>query len=124
MKKILVITVALTLGLFIRANAQGQRGNPPSKEEMLKRTMTELTKEVELTDEEKTSVEEIFTDFFTEMEEMRKESSRPDRSKMETLVASRDKKVKAVLSEEKYKAYTEFMETHRKRPQGNSPNRN
>lgn len=119
MKKIVIITAALILGLFINTNAQqGQRGNPPSKEERVKRTMTELSKEVGLTDEEKTSLEEIFNDFYTKMEDLRKEGTRPDRTKIAPLVEDRDKKVKAVLPEEKYKAYTTFMENRRRRPQG------
>ena len=80
--------------------------------------MKDLCKEISFTDEQKASVEKIFTDFFDKMDEMHKSGSRPDRSRMEELEADRDTKIKKVLSEEDYKTYTKFMETHGRPPHG------
>ncbi len=120
MKKLLIITAVLVLAI-VNTKAQGQPGSPPSSEEMLKTTMAGLTKEVSLTDEEKSSVKEIFTEFYSEMDKMFKSGSRPDPSNMQTLESKRDKKVKEVLSEEKYKAYSEYMKNNMRGPQGPPP---
>lgn len=124
MKKITVLLTALTLMLFANVAVQAQPpggGGPPSAEEMVEKLMTDLSKEITLTDAEKSSLEEIFTDFHTEMEKMHKSGSRPDRSAMEKLESERDEKVKEVLSEENYEAYAKFMEDFMKPPEGQGP---
>jgi len=112
----------LSLILNINLMAQGPGGGQmPSVEDMVKRTMDGIKKNLTLNDDETASIETIFTDFFTEMDAMHQGGERPDRSKMEKLEASRDKKVKEVLSKENYQAYSKFMENFMKPPQGGGP---
>jgi hypothetical protein len=123
MKKILIVVAILCFGFITNSSAQGRPGNPPSSEEILKRTMKELTKKIDFTEDEELSIKEIFTEFFENMDEMHKSGSRPDRTKMDELVNKRDEKVKIILSDEKYKKYSKIMEKHKKGPQGNPPPR-
>jgi hypothetical protein len=101
----------------------GNLGERPSAKEMAEKTVTELTEEITLTAEEKSSIENIFIDFFTEMDEIHESGSRPDRSKIEKLENERDEKVKKIISGEEYDVYSEFMKNRMKPPQGTPPSR-
>ena len=104
---------------------QGQppsgHGTPPSSTEMVEKTVAGLSRKIALSSEEKSSLDEIFTDFFSEMDNMHKSGSRPDRSKMEKLENEQDEKIKEVLSEEKFEAYSKFMKNYMKPPEGEEP---
>ena len=123
MKKTLSILNVLILIFLININVNSQppRGERPSATEMAEKTVTDLAKEVALTDDEISSIKTIFTDFFTKMDTMHKNGSRPEHSEMEKLVSERDENVKEVISEEKFEAYTKFMENNMKSPEGEGP---
>ena len=121
MRKFLIMLNVLFLMFSVNVNTQAQppeRGERPSAEEMVERMLTDLGKAITLTEKEKTALKEIFTDFHTQMDKMHESGSRPDRSVMEKMEEERDAKVKEILPEVKYKAYTNFMKEHMKPTHG------
>lgn len=121
MNKIKFASLTLLLALFIGnfANAQPPEGRErPSPADRAERMVTGLSEKVTLTVDEKTSLKTIFTDYNTEMQKMREDGNRPEMSKMEEVRKKRDVKVKGVLSEEKYQAYTKYMEERMNRRRG------
>ena len=104
-------------GIKAQGPGGGPGGNRMSPSEMAENTVNDLVAEVTLTDDEQSSIQTIFEDFYTKMHEMRSAGTRPDRSKMSEMVTKRDEQVKEVLPAEKYEAYLKFME-NRRRPSG------
>lgn len=122
MKKIAILTLLVFSASIVALKAQGpQPGERPSIEDMVERTVTDLAKEMTLTDKEQTSIKEIFTSFFTEMDELHESNEKPDMTKFKELEGKRDEKIKALLSEDNYKSYLKVMESQKRPPHGDTP---
>ena len=117
MKKILLLLAITAINYF--ANAQ-----PPKSltvEQRLKTVNEQLSKNLDLKEEQKKVVTEAFKDFFSGMEKLRPKNPPPPPIKKEDadkLSKERDEKIKAVLTPEQYKKYLEVEKTLRpKRPE-------
>lgn len=88
----------------------GQQGPPPiPSEKQIEKMVDELAEEISLLDGQKTMILDAYIDHFEEVEELTSGSSRPDRSKMEALEASFQKKVEAMLTDDQKEAYKAYM---------------
>ena len=115
------LIIIIIFNLHVQAQPPSGQGERPSASEMAEKTTGDLSKEVTLTTQEESSIKEILTDFYAEMDEMHENGSRPDHSKIEELEQKRDDKVAEILSEEKFEVYAEFMKNHMKPPKGERP---
>jgi periplasmic protein CpxP/Spy len=114
MKQInLLITIILLSSITIKA----QGPNPPqfNPKEMAAQTILDLTKQIAITPAIQDSLNITFIAFFTEMKKGQESRTRPD---MEKIEASRDLKVKRLLTEEQFKIYQKFMEEKKPRRGG------
>ncbi len=112
----LASVLALTLSAVIFAQPP-QGGTPPSATAMTEKMVGEISDELTLSSDEEAAIKDIFTDFAEKMDAMHQSGSRPEPSQMDELNKERDAKVKEVLSDDKYEAYTKFMEENMKPPQ-------
>jgi len=124
-KTIISFALSFVLIVFLNANVMSQpngKGQPPSASEMAEKTVKDFSNETSLTDEEITNLTDIFTDFFTKMNDLHQNGARPDQSEIETIENERDEKIKEILSEETYNQYVSFMKKQQQsRPEGNNP---
>lgn len=121
MKKVLIIC-GLLLSVMTFANAQdapkqGGRGMG-TPEERAQRTTEQLTKHLNLTEDQKVKVKAIYLEQATNMMKVREES-KGDRdammAKMKTVGEETDKKVEALLNDDQKKAYATWKEERMKR---------
>jgi len=89
--------------------------------EMATRTVNDLSKELNITPAILDSLKNVFINFYNEMDKDRKSNNHPDMDRMRKIEGNRDLKVKALLSEEQFKAYTKFMENEREKRKGPPP---
>jgi Spy/CpxP family protein refolding chaperone len=117
MKKILLLLAITAIGYV--ANAQPPK--PPTVEGRMKKVNEQLSKNLDLKEEQKKVVAEAFKDFFTEMEKLRPKNPPPPPVKKEDadkLSKTRDEKIKTVLTPEQYTKYVEVEKSMRpKRPE-------
>ncbi len=106
MKRIIILVmIALLAGAGLYAQRGG--GSRMTPDERAAMAVQRLTATVNMTDEQKTQVTDIYKNFFTESEPFRAERNR---AKVLELATARDAKVKTVLNdEEKYKAYMKYV---------------
>jgi len=109
MKKI-IISLAVFASVAIYAFSQPHGKQPMDPSEMVTRIVKELSEKITLSSETQESLKTIFYDFHTEMHKSMESGTRPDITKLET---DRDKKVKALLTDEQYKVYQKVMEEHK-----------
>lgn len=137
MKKVLMIC-GLLFSIITFANAQdapekrpgGRGGMMGTPEERAQRTADQLTKQLGLTEDQKTKVKSIYLDQATAMMKMREES-KGDReammAKMKTVNEETDKKVEALLTAEQKTSFATWKEERMKRmrmgagPRGDKP---
>jgi Spy/CpxP family protein refolding chaperone len=127
-KKFVFFSSALLAAAIVTAQPQ-----PPSNEEKLKHVSEKINKEIALTAAQKTKVEAAYKDFFIEMDKLRKKGKdgKPEqpppppppppgkKEDVDKLTNARDTKIKAALTAEQYKKYSEIEQTLRPpRPQG------
>lgn len=117
MKSILVIAV-----LLVTASAFAQQGNrkQPTTEDQLIHVISAIEKKIEITDSQKELIEKAFTDFFTQAENEKSKSERPDKSVMDKYEKQRDNKIKKVLTQEQYEKYLKVSCQFRPQPQKQS----
>lgn len=115
MKKVLIIC-ALLFSVITFAKAQDGDRKMPTPEERAERTASQLTKKLNLTEDQKAKVKTIFLDQATTMMKMREES-KGDRegmmAKMKTINEANDVKINAILNDDQKKAFAEWQ-TERK----------
>ena len=112
-------TVLLSLTALIIVSttyAQPGRGGkdrkPPSIEERMERLFEAFEKhELDLTDNEKGTVEEAYLKFFKGMDELREASERPDRMDVARLSVAREEAIENALSKDKYVHYEEIRKS-------------
>lgn len=109
--------ILTTLFLFISSSSiysqnrqRANRPTPPPVEERVDNILEILTKNLELDQELVKKSDKIFTRYFKSLDDLRKEGSRPDRSKMESISKKRDADFEALLSDSQKKKYLEIKE--------------
>ncbi|WP_297089339.1 hypothetical protein [uncultured Draconibacterium sp.] len=130
-KKFLVTTIGVIIMLILMAtstvifaqppggNGGGQQGPPPiPNSKQIKKMVAELAADIQLNEDQQTQVLAIYQEHFAAVEKATG-SGRPDRSKMEALKASMEKKVTAVLSDEQQELFAAYLKKQQKK-QGRS----
>jgi len=102
MKKL--ITIAFML-LTVTSFAQQGNRQMPTIEKRLEKVISLIEKEIEITDSQKETIENAFTDFFNKTDQEMQSGKRPEKSVMEAYEKERDDKIKEILSKEQYKEY-------------------
>ena len=93
----------------------GQQGPPPiPDEEQIEKMVGQIAKDVSLTEEQQTTVLQLYTWHFQAVKEKTSDNSRPDREEMEEMKADLEEQVKAVLSEEQVGKYDAYLERQKK----------
>ena len=105
--KNLLLTTLLLLVLSATVYAQGrpQRGNMPSVEDRVTTIITKMTTELTLSEEQKTSLTDVYTTHFTTMENYMTKGQRPSEEVLEKEKAILDTSVKEVLTTEQFTKY-------------------
>lgn len=111
MKKLLMIC-GLLFSVITFAKAQDGERKMPTPQERAERTTAQLTKKLNLTEDQAAKVKTIFLDQATAMVKMREES-KGDRegmmAKMKSLNDANDVKINAILNDDQKKAFTEWQ---------------
>lgn len=111
MKKVLIIC-GLLFSVITFAKAQDGERKMPTPEERAERSATQLTKKLNLTEDQKSKVKTIFLDQASAMMKAREES-KGDReavmAKMKTINDANDVKINALLNDEQKKAFAEWQ---------------
>lgn len=118
----LAVAIAVTMmtGGLALAQPGGQQGPPavPSDKQITK-MVTELDKELSLSDTQAEEVSELYFAHFKEIETIQKSTQRPSREKMEKLDSEFETDVKKVLDNDQQKLYTAWLkEQEKQKPQG------
>jgi hypothetical protein len=104
------------------AQPGGQQGPPPvPSDKQITKMVKSLDKELDLSDEQKTKVSELYFAHFYKVKAKMKSSARPARSEMEALDADLEKNVKAVLDTDQQKKYTAWLKTQEKNKGSQGP---
>jgi len=117
--KILLSALLLLFTAFSFAQAQGDP-KKMSVDEKVKKTMSQLTTQLSLDNDQQAKLQPIFTDFYTAKEKLYEglqPGAQPDMAQKEKLVSDRDEKIKAVLKDDqfqKFKAWEEEMMKQKK----------
>ena len=93
-------------------NQQGPPELPTAKE--IKTMVSDLSKEILLSEEQEEQVLELYTAHFEEVEN-KTSSGRPDRSEMEELKEDFENDVKDVLTKDQQKLYTTYLKKNSKK---------
>lgn len=119
------LMITLLTGGFALAQPSGGHQSPPQppSDKQIEKMISELDKELDLTEQQNTQVSELYTAHYDQMEVLMKSSQRPSREKMEALESTLEKEVKAVLTKDQQKQYTAWLKKQEKqrssqRPQG------
>jgi len=108
--KILLSAILLLFATFSFAQVQGD----PKKltvDEKVKKTMSQLTPQLALDNDQQTKIQAIYTDFYTAKEKLYEglqPGAQPDKAQKEKLMSDRDVKIKGVLNEDQYKKYKDW----------------
>jgi len=120
--KLLVAILMITTTAFGQQRTGGQRGGqqgPPQtpSEKQIEKMVSNLSKEIMLSEEQETEVLALYKNHFEDVEDLTK-SGRPDRDKMDELKEEFEAKVKDVLTEDQEKSYEAYLKKNaRKGPQ-------
>lgn len=111
--KLLVVILMITTTAFGQQRTGGQRGGqqgPPQtpSEKQIEKMVSNLSKEIMLSEEQETEVLALYKNHFEDVEDLTK-SGRPDRDKMEELKEDFEAKVKDVLTEDQEKSYEAYL---------------
>lgn len=117
MKKLLFL-LAFALAVNISAFAQQGGGQRRTVEERVKMTLDRMKESLQITPDQTTKLEAVFTKSFKDMEKAREDArasgNRMDREAFQKFSNERDEKVKGILTEEQYKKYKAEEEERRK----------
>ena len=110
--KILLSAMLLLFATFGFAQAPGD-AKKMTIEEKVKKTMSELTPQLSLDNDQQAKMQTIFTDFYTakaKLYEGLQPGAQPDLAQKEKLINERDEKVKTVLKEDQYQKFKAWEE--------------
>lgn len=109
MKQLVVVAVIALLGVSL-STVQAQRPQSKLTEEIVEANMKALGEKITMDKDESAVVEAALTEFHNEIKKLKSSGQRPDRSKMETVMKTRNETVQKVLSFEDYKTFLAVME--------------
>ncbi len=113
---VLLLSFALLISgmSFAQAPRGGQKQKPPvPNEKQVKKMVTELSEELELSDEQEEQVLEVYQEHFKEVKEKTSGEKRPDREDMDAMKTSFEIKIKALLSNEQQIKFEDYMDKHK-----------
>ena len=108
--KILLSAILLLFATFSFAQAQGDT-KKMTVDEKVKKTMSQLTPQLALDNDQQTKIQAIYTDFYTAKEKLYEglqPGAQPDKAQKEKLMTEKDEKIKAVLNEDQYKKFKDW----------------
>ena len=121
MKKVLIIC-GLLLSIMTFAKAQDGDRKMPTPEERAEKGTAQLTKKLNLTEDQATKVKAILLDQATASVKMREENKGGDRAammaKMKAAMEENDVKINALLNDDQKKAYVAYKEERMKNRKG------
>lgn len=89
-----------------------QQGPPPAPTaKEIESMVSDLSKELLLTDEQEAQVLELYTEHFEAIEE-KTSAGRPDRDEMDALKENFENDIKAVLTEDQQELYTTYLKNN------------
>lgn len=118
----LVAVVALLLGsmLYAQPPGGGQRGGgqqgppePPTDKEIVE-MVSDLAKEILLSEEQEEQVLEVYQAHFEDVEDELSGGGRPDRTKMEALEAKLQESVEELLIDDQIELYEQYLKDNEK----------
>jgi hypothetical protein len=110
--KILLSAILLLFATFSFAQAQGD-SKKMTVDEKVKKTMSQLTPQLALDNDQQAKMQAIYTDYYTAKEKLYEglqPGAQPDKAQKEKLVNERDEKIKAVLNQDQYKKFKDWEE--------------
>ena len=115
-----VVLIASTVSAQQRGPQDGgQQGPPPlPSSKQIEKMVSNMSKEISLSEDQESEVLEIYTAHFEEVEDKTK-SGRPDRKVMEALKTDLEKEVNALLTEEQQELYKAYQKKNRPKGKGN-----
>ena len=108
--KIFLSAILLLFATFSFAQAQGDT-KKMTVDEKVKKTMSQLTPQLALDNDQQTKIQAIYTDFYTAKEKLYEglqPGAQPDKAQKEKLMTEKDEKIKAVLNEDQYKKFKDW----------------
>jgi periplasmic protein CpxP/Spy len=108
--KILLSAILLLFATFSFAQAQGDT-KKMTVDEKVKKTMSQLTPQLTLDNDQQSKLHVIYTDFYTAKEKLYEglqPGAQPDKAQKEKLISERDEKIKDVLNEDQYKKFKDW----------------
>ena len=117
MKKIPFLIAGLFSLMTIITFAQQGPRQPMPIPERVQRTIERLKPELNLTEQQVKDLDPVYTEFYSELDKLRA-AGNPTPEDRQKLTASRDEKLKKILSEEQMKKLKEIEEQMRQRRQG------
>ncbi len=101
----------------------GQQGPPPiPTTKQIKAMVSDMSKEVLLSEDQEAEILELYTAHFKEVKEKTK-SGRTNRKEMESLRTDFEKEVKSLLTEEQQKLYVAYQKKNRSKGHRRDPRR-
>ncbi|SFS38727.1 hypothetical protein SAMN04488006_0964 [Lutibacter maritimus] len=106
--KMLVVVLVITTTACgqQRGGQEGPPALPTAKE--IKTMVSDLSKEILLSDEQEAKVLKLYTAHFEEIKE-KTSAGRPDRNEMEALKTSLEKEITSILSKDQQTKYASFL---------------
>ena len=108
--KIFLSAILLLFATFSFAQAQGDT-KKMTVDEKVKKTMSQLTPQLALDNDQQTKIQAIYTDFYTAKEKLYEglqPGAQPDKAQKEKLMNEKDERIKAVLNEDQYKKFKDW----------------
>ena len=108
--KIFLSAILLLFVTFSIAQAQGD-SKKMTVDEKVKKTMSQLTPQLALNNDQQAKIQTIYTDFYTAKEKLYEglqPGAQPDKAQKEKLMNDRDEKIKAVLNEDQFKKFKDW----------------
>jgi len=125
MKTKMAMLAAFLFTALLGVRAQQGQMSMPSVEDRVKMTMEKMAP-LNLTADEQTKTEAVFTDFYNAQmkmfEDARSSGTRPDREAFQKLTSDRDDKLKAIFTDDQFKKYTSDIEPTLRRHRGDGNN--
>ena len=97
----------------------GQQGPPPIPDsKQIKTMVSDLAKDISLTDKQEASVLKLYTEHFEKVKAKTSGNAKPKREEMDALKNDLEKSVKALLTADQQKAYVAYLKKQNaQRPQ-------
>lgn len=111
---IAIICISFLAGEMAQAQPQGQRGGqqgppPVPNSRQIKVMVSDLAKDISLTEKQEASVLLLYNDHFAKVKAKTSGNTKPDRGEMDALKTDLEKNVKVLLTADQQKAYAAYL---------------